>query len=143
MKVVIAYFSRYGNGKKCVDCVDARLKAKGHDVQVLKATEADPAQVPPADLYIFSGAAEQFGLAREIKKYLLGLPELPGRKYALINTHGLKKPRGLPRMEKILSGKKMVKVGEIDFQVGEGSDKGNGLPAGFEIQLAQWADRFG
>jgi len=143
MKVVIVYSSRYGNGKKCVDCVDARLKAKGHSVQVQNAPESDPAQIPPADLYVFSGAAEAFGLARPIKQYLLGLPELSGRKYALINTHSMKKARGLPRMEKILTGKKMVKVGEIDFQVGDGTDKGNGLPAGYEARLAQWADGFG
>ena len=143
MKVVIVYSSRYGNGKKCVDCVDARLKVRGHDVQILNAQGSDPAQVPPADLYVFSGAAEAFGLAKPIKQYLLGLPELSGRKYALINTHGMKKARGLPRMEKILAGKKMVKAGEIDFQVGDGTDKGNGLPDGYEAQLAQWADRFG
>ena len=143
MKVVIAYSSRYGNGKRCVDCVEARLRAKGHSVQVLNAPESDPAQIPPADLYVFSGATEAFGLAKGIKEYLVGLPELSGRKYALINTHGMKKPRGLPRMEKILSGKKMVKAGEIDFQVGEGSQQGNGLPSGYEARLAEWADRFG
>jgi flavodoxin len=143
MKVVIAYSSRYGNGKKCVDCVEARLKAKGHSVQVLNAPASDPAQIPPADLYVFSAAAEAFGLAKPMKQYLAGLPELAGRKYALINTHGMKKPRGLPGMEKILSGKKMVKAGEIDFQVGEGSQQGNGLPAGYEARLAAWADGLG
>ena len=143
MKVVIVYSSRYGNGKKCVDCVDARLRSKGHSVQVLNAPESDPAQIPPADLYIFSGATEAFGLAKPIKQYLSGLPELSGRRYALINTHAMKKARGLPKMEKILSGKRMVKAGEIDFQVGDGTDKGNGLPSGFETQLAGWVDRLG
>ena len=143
MKVVIVYSSRYGNGKKCVDCVDARLKAKGHSVQVQNAPSSDPSQIPPADLYVFSGATEAFGLAKGIKQYLAGLPELSGRKYALINTHGMKKARGLPRMEKILSGKNMVKFDEIDFQVGDGTDKGNGLPAGYEAMLARWADGFG
>ena len=143
MKVVIVYSSRYGNGKKCVDCVEARLKAKGHGVQVLVASQSDPAQIPAADLYVFSGAAEKFGLAGPIKKYLKGLPELAGRRYALINTHALKKPRGLPRMEKILSGKKMVKAAEIDFQVGAGSQQGNGLPAGYDVRLAEWTDRLG
>lgn len=143
MKVVIAYSSRYGNGKKCVDCVEARLKAKGHSVQVLVAGQSDPAQIPPADLYVFSGATEAFGLAKPIKQYLAGLPEMAGRRYALINTHGMKKARGLPRMEKILAIKKMVKAAEIDFQVGDGSDKGNGLPAGHEVRLAAWADGLG
>jgi flavodoxin len=143
MKVVLAYSSRYGNGKKCVDCVEARLKAKGHSVQVLVAGQSDPAQIPPADLYVFSGATEAFGLAKGIKQYLAGLPELPGRKYALINTHAMKKARGLPRMEKILAGKGMVKAGEIDFQVGDGADRGCGLPAGYEVRLSGWADGLG
>jgi hypothetical protein len=110
---------------------------------VQNAPESDPAQIPPADLYVFSGATEAFGLAKGIKQYLAGLPELSGRRYALINTHSMKKARGLPKMEKILAGKKMVKAGEIDFQVGDGTDKGNGLPAGYEARLAQWVDVFG
>lgn len=143
MKVVIVYSSRYGNNRKCVDCVDGALKTKGHDVQVLNAPQSNPAQIPPADIYVFSGATEAFGLAKGIHDYIENIPELEGRKYALINTHGMKKPRGLPKMEKILSGKKkMVKVGEIHFQVGEGSQQGNGLPAGYEAQLAGWVNGF-
>ena len=144
MKVVVVYSSRYGNGKRCVDCVDAALKAKGHEVQILNAPESDPAQIPPADIYVFSGAAEAFGLAKGIRNYIENIPVLEGRKYALINTHGMKKPRGLPKMEKILSGKKrMVKVGEIHFQVGEGSQQGNGLPQDYKVQLTSWVDKLG
>ena len=144
MKFVIVYSSRYGNGKKCVDCVDTALKAKGHEVQVLNAPQSNPAQIPPADMYIFSGAAEAFGLAKGIKDYLNDMPELEGKKYALINTHGMSKPRGLPRMEKILSKKKkMVKVSEIHFQVGEGSQQGNGLPQDYQVQLTGWVDKLG
>jgi len=143
MKVVVVYSSRYGNGKKCVDCMDSALKARGHEVRILNAPESDPAGIPPADLYVFSGATEAFGLAKGIKQYLAGLPELEGRRYALVNTHAMKKARGLPRMEKILTGKKkMVKVGEIDFQVGDGTDKGNGLPEGYEARLAGWLNGF-
>ena len=144
MKFVIVYSSRYGNGKKCVDCVDAALKAKGHEVQILIAPSSNPAQIPPADMYIFSGAAEAFRLAKGIRNYLKDMPELEGRKYALMNTHGMKKPRALPKMEKILSGKKkMVKVGEIHFQVGEGAQQGNGLPEGYQARLVHWVDGFG
>jgi flavorubredoxin len=144
MKIVMVYSSRYGNGKKCVDCVNAQLKAKGHEVQILNAPESNPAQIPPADMYIFSGAAEAFSIAKGLKNYLVSMPVLEGRKYALINTHGMKKPRALPKMEKILSGKKkMIKVGEIDFRVGDGAQQGNGLPEGYQAQLASLVDRFG
>jgi flavodoxin len=144
MKVVMVYFSRYGNGKKCVDCVDAELKAKSHEVLILNAPESDPAKIPRADMYIFSGATEAFGIAKEIRSYLEAMPVLEGQKYALINTHGMKKPRALPKMEKILSGKKkMVRVGEIHFQVGEGTQQGNGLPEGYQAQLAGWVKGLG
>jgi flavodoxin len=144
MKFVIVYSSRWGNGKKCVDCVDAALKSRGHEVQVLNAPESNPAQIPPADMYIFSGATEAFGIARAIKDYLIAMPELEGKRYALINTHGMKKPRALPKMEKILTKKKkMVKVSEIHFQVGEDANLGNALPAGYEAQLVQWVAGFG
>lgn len=141
MKVVIVYSSRYGNGKKCVDCVGARMRERGHDVQVVSAPASDPAQIPSADMYIFSGATEAFGIAWGLKRYLKAMPVLEGRRYALINTHALKKPRALPKMEKILSGKKkMVKLGEIDFMVGEGTDRGLGLPQDYQERLALWVD---
>jgi flavodoxin len=141
MKVVIVYSSRYGNGKKCVDFVYARLKTKGHDVQILNAPKSDPAQIPLADLYVFSGATEAFGIAKDLQKYLVDMPVLEGKKYALINTHGMKKARALPKMEKILSGKKeMVKIGQTDFLVGKDANTGNGLPQGYQTQLAQWVD---
>lgn len=143
MRVVIVYFSRYGNGKKCVDCVEAEMRKKGHEVEVLAANVSDPAKVPQADLYIFSAAAEQFGLNNEMKAYIRGMPELAGRKYALINTHGLKKPRGLPRMTKFCTEKKMVKLAEIDFQIGKDGKAGNGLPADYQARLTQWVAGLG
>ena len=143
MKVVIVYFSRYGNGKKCVDCVDSALKNKGHEVQVINVAGADPAQIPQADFYVFSGPAEQFGMATPLKTYMKAMPELAGKRYALINTHGLKKPRGQPRMEKFAGAKKMVKVAEIDFQVGKDAASGNGLPADYQARLTQWAAALG
>lgn len=62
------------------------------------------------------------------------------KKYAIINTHGMKKDR-LYKMDKLLSKKNMVKVTAIDFQVGEGSQTGNGLPVGWEAKLDEFARR--
>ncbi len=139
MRVVIVYSSRFGNGRKCVECVEARLREKGHDVQVINAPSSDPSQIPPADLYIFSGATEAFGIARDLKRYLKAMPVLKDKRYALVNTHAMKKPRALPKMEKLLTrGKAMVKVAEIDFRVGEGTDRGEGLPPDYQTRLAEW-----
>lgn len=144
MKFVIIYSSRFGNGKKCVDIVNEQLKAKGHDVRVINAPEADPAQIPPADMYIFSGASEAFNIAVGIRKYLKKLPKMEGQKFALISTHGMKRAIALNKMEKLLGKKKkMVKVASIDFKIGDGSFEGNGLPEGYEDRLTEWVKGIG
>jgi len=144
MKYVIVYSSRYGNGKKCVDFVNEKLRAKGHDVQVINAPEADPANLPPADMYIFSGATEAFNIAAGIRKYLKKLPVMEGQKYALISTHAMDRAIALNKMEKLLSNKKkMKKVSTIDFRIGDGSSEGNGLPDGYEEKLTKWVGEIG
>jgi flavodoxin len=141
MKIVIIYSSRFGNGKKCVDVVDEQLRTKGHDVQVINAQKADPNQIPPADLYIFSGATEAFNIARGIMKYLKKLPRMEGKKYALISTHAMKRAIALKKMDKLLSKKKkMKKVSSIDFRVNNKAQQGNGLPKGYEDRLHDWVE---
>ena len=117
MKFVIVYSSRYGNGKKCVDFVDERLRMKGHEVQVINAPESDPAQIPPADTYIFSGATEAFRIAAGMRNYLKKMPRMEGKRYALMSTHAVDTAIAMNKMERLLSGKKkMVKVAAIDFK---------------------------
>jgi len=38
MKVCIAYYSRFGNGKKCAEYVEETLKKKGHPVELFSVT---------------------------------------------------------------------------------------------------------
>ena len=140
MNFVIVYSSRYGNGKKCVDVVTRQLKTKGQGVQVINAQDAGPAELPPADIYIFSAASEKFSLQTWMKKYLKKVPEMPGQKYALISTHAMDRTIGLNKMDKILTKKKMVKVGSIDFKVEGEVNKGLGLPEGYEAKLKSWAN---
>jgi len=140
MNFVIVYSSRHGNGKKCVDVVEKQLKTKGQGVQVISANDADPAKLPPADIYIFSAASEKFSLATPMKKYLKKLPEKAGQKFALISTHAMDRAIGLNKMDKILTKKKMLKVGSIDFKVEGDIDKGQGLPEGYDAKLKQWTN---
>jgi flavodoxin len=141
MKFAIIYSSRYGNGKKCVDAVDEELKKKGHEVQMINAQEADPSQIPPADFYIFSGATEAFGIAKGIKKYLKKMPEMEGKKFALINTHAMDRAIALGKMDKLLTTKKkMVKMAAIDFKVEDGTNDGNGLPGSYKDDLHEWVE---
>ena len=137
----MVYSSRFGNGKKCVDVVDEQLRTKGHEVQVINAPKADPLQIPPADMYIFSGATEAFNIAAGIRKYLKKMRQMEGKKYALISTHAMDKAIALNKMEKLLSKKKkMKKVSSIDFKVNNKARQGNGLPEGYEDSLREWVE---
>jgi flavodoxin len=141
MKFVIIYSSRFGNGKKCVDTVVEKLQKKGHGVQIIDAREANPADIPPADVYIFSGATEAFQIAVGIRHYLKKLSKMEGKKYALISTHRMDRAIALKKMEKLLSKKKkMEKVSTIDFKVAGDVDNGNGLPEGYKDSLKKWVD---
>jgi flavorubredoxin len=142
-KYVFVYFSRYGNGKRLVEYLGEKLSKKNSTVQLFRVNEVDPGKVPAADVYVFSAAAEAFSLQRDMKTFLKNLSGMDGKKYGIINTHGMKKHR-LDKMEKILSKKNMVKLAGVEFQVqGVGVQSGNGLPSGWEACLDEFAGKLG
>jgi flavodoxin len=138
MKYVIIYYSRFGNNKKIVEHLAAILKARGA-VELLTADKANPDALPQADVYVFSAAAERFSIQTDMKNCMKKLTGMDGKKYAIINTHALKFKSWLGRMDKLLSKSGMAKIAEIDFRMGAGTDKGNGLPEGWEKRLEEFA----
>ncbi len=138
MKYVIVYWSRFGNNRKLAEHLAIQLGKKG-EVEILTPEKADPASMPMADLYVFSAAAEKFSIQSDMKKLMKNLMNLEGRKYAIINTHALGFKNWLGRMDKLLSKSNMAKVAEIDFRMGDGTDKGNGLPPDWEKRLDGFA----
>jgi flavodoxin len=140
LRYVIVYWSRYGNGKKVVENLASTLKKRGADTKVYQPSELDPAKMPEADIYVFSAAVEAFNIQKNMRTFMKNLESMENRKYGIINTHAMKKNR-LYKMEKLLSKKSMVKVAELDFQIGEGSQSGNGLPAGWEAKVKQFASK--
>lgn len=124
MKYVLLYWSRYGHNKKLVNSLSVLLKKKGAETQILMTGEAHPTSLPNADLYVFSAAAEKFNLQQDMRSFLKNLSGMNGKKYGIMNTHAMKKNR-LGKMEKILSKKAMIKVAEVDFQVGKNLTSGN------------------
>ena len=50
----MVYWSRYGNGKKIVETLAEKLKKNKVETQIFTTDEANPSQLPEADLYIFS-----------------------------------------------------------------------------------------
>jgi flavodoxin len=137
MNYVIIYFSRFGNGKKLVEHLAVKLKARG-EVKVSRLEEANPAAMPQAGIYVFSAPAEAFSIQRDMRAFMKKLTGMEGKKYGIINTHGMKKNR-LAKMETLLSKKGMVKAAELEFQVTGDYKNGNGLPAGWEKKLDEFA----
>ena len=66
---------------------------------------------------------------------------MDGKKYGIINTHGTKKKNWLYKMDKLLSKKKMVKIAETDFPMGDKVQGGNGLQEGWEAKLNEFANK--
>ncbi len=135
LKYTIIYWSRYGNGKKCVEYVTKKLKSNGGAVQLLTTKQTNPNTIPPADIYIFSAPTEAFQVQVEMKAFMRKISGMDGKKYGLINTHGMKTRNKLKSMTKLLTKKNMVKIAEVDFNVVDGYQQGNGLPSGWESKL--------
>ncbi len=140
MRCVIVYWSRYGNGKRIVKELTKMLKSKGSKVTVLNSKKTRPNNFPDADMYIFSAPAEKFTIPKDMRKIMKGLKDMEYKRYGIINTHGMKR-NWLGKMEKWLSKKKMIKVAEIDFRMGDNTAKGEGLQDGWKNELKRFATK--
>jgi len=140
MKYAIVYWSRYGNGKKIVDHLAEKLKENKAEIQILRTDDGDPTSLPESDVYIFSSPTEAFNIQKNMRTFMKNLEGMEEKKYGIINTHGMKKNL-LNKMENLLSKKKMVKIAEVDFQVGKDANTGNGLIEGWEVKLDEFAGK--
>jgi len=140
MKYTIVYWSRYGHNKKIVNYLSEKLKEKKAETQILTTDEADPNALPEADLYVFSAAAEAFNLQKNMRTFMKNLEGMNGKKYGIINTHGMDKNR-LPKMEKLLSKKNMIKIADVDFKVGKDIKSGNALMDDWESKIDEFAEK--
>ena len=140
MNYVIVYWSRYGHNRKIVNYLSEKLKEKNVETKILTTDEANPTALPEADLYIFSAAAEAFNLQKNMRTFMKNLEGMNGKKYGIINTHGMDKNR-LQKMEKLLSKKNMIKVADVDFKVGKNITSGNALMDGWETKVDEFAEK--
>lgn len=138
MKYVIVYWSRYGNGKKIVDCLAEKLNEKSAETQIFKTDEADPTNIPDADMYIFSAPVEAFNIQKNMRKFMKNLNGMENKKYGIISTHSIKSKNWLHKMEKLLSKKNMIKVAEADFLIGKGQQTGEGHVGDWETKLDEF-----
>jgi len=140
MKYTIVYWSRYGHNKKVVTYLAEKLKNKNAQTQVLTADDADPSALPEAEVYIFSAASEMFSLNKNMKSFMKKLKSMDGKKYAIINTHGMDSHK-LHKMEKILLKKKMVKLAEVDFKIGKDSKSGDAFIGDWKPKIDEFVKK--
>lgn len=113
MKICIAYESKYGNGKKCVEHLQDVISKKGHDVETCSVRETKPGSLPQADVYVFSSPTHVGSPPRKMKKFLRNLEiKQEGAKYALMITYLNSKATTLQKMEEILQSTRMTKVSD-------------------------------
>ena len=137
MKYIIVYWSRYGNGKKIVNYLSSKLNDKKVETKIFKTDETNPSKLPEADLYVFSAPTEAFNIQKNMRKFIKNLEGMNKKKYGIINTHAMKRNL-LFKMEKLLSKKNMTKVASVDFQIGEGSQNGEGLMVGWKSMVDEF-----
>jgi hypothetical protein len=130
MKMEYLHASKFGNGAIVANEFQKQMAARSVDVDVHHIRELKPAEVPPADLYLFSSPGRIGKPIRRMRRFLQGLQLPPGTRYALLTTEAAPKPdkktgqipteeelvkmgqRVRPIMTEILQEKGLVKVAE-------------------------------
>jgi menaquinone-dependent protoporphyrinogen IX oxidase len=129
VKIEYLHASKFGNGAKVAQEFSKQMAAKGVTVSVHHIRDATPAELPPADLYLFS-APGRFGKPiGSMRRFLKKLRLASGTKYAILTTEAPPKPdkttgrmptdeglakwqRVRPIMNEILQGKGLAEVTE-------------------------------
>ena len=141
MNYVLLYWSRFGHNKKIVEYIKEKLTNQGYEVKMYKTDEADPTNLPSADMYVFSASAEAFRLQRNMRIFMKKMKNMENKKFAIINTHGMKKKNWLKSMKKILAKKNMDEIAEIDLRIGDGQEKGEGLSDDWQDKIDEFIDK--
>lgn len=113
MKVYIAYESKFGNGKRCVEYLKEAITKKGHSVETSSIREIKTKSLPNADLYIFSSPTHVGRPPRKMKKFLNNLEiSQEGAKYTTMVTHMDPKAKTPQIIDNLLQPKGMTKVSD-------------------------------
>ena len=113
MKICIAYESKFGNGKKCMEYLKNKLAKMGNDVDLIWIREIDPKSVPVADVYVFSSPTQMGRPAGKMKKFLKKFePAKSDARYTIFNTYMDPNAKTIERMEKLLEPKGMTRIAD-------------------------------
>ncbi len=154
MRIEYVHASKYGNGAKVADEFRRRMAARDVTVEVHHVADVEPAEMPPADLYVFSSPGRMGRPIRGIRTFLKDVRLPRGTRYAVLTTEMAPQPEkktGLipteeeicrfqhvrPIMIEILRHKGLVKVAEEKVYV---TDFRGPLEDGWEAKVDAFAD---
>ncbi len=87
MTVSIIYHTRFGNNARVSSRISDELESKGYGVSVHPIEEAQPTEIPAADLYIV-GSPTQIGTLPVKMDHFLQLLKIPeGKNFAVFATY--------------------------------------------------------
>jgi flavodoxin len=153
----IAYYdaSKFGNGAMVAEEFKKIMAARGVTVSVQHIRDANPADLPQADLYVFSSPGRMGKPKGNVRRFLRKVSLEPGTRYAILTTQGVPKPdkktgkmptqeeldrweRVIPIMNELLEAKGLKKVAEEAVWVT--GIKGP-LEEGWQHKVAAFADQ--
>ena len=127
MKIEYFHASRFGNGAMVAAEFKSLMAARGVAVEVHHIRDVSPAQVAPADLYVFSSPGRMGKPIGSMRRFLGKLRVPAGARYAVLTTEMAPQPdkktgllpseeeqarwqRVIPIMNEILQAKGLVRV---------------------------------
>jgi menaquinone-dependent protoporphyrinogen IX oxidase len=153
----IAYYhaSKFGNGAMVAEEFKKIMAARGITVSVQHIRDADPKDLPQADLYVFSSPGRMGKPKGSVRRFLSKASLEPGTRYAILTTQGAPKPdkktgtmptqeeldrweRVIPIMNELLEAKGLKKVAEGAVWV---TGLKGPLEEGWQHKVAAFADR--
>ncbi len=153
----IAYYhaSKFGNGAMVAEEFKKLMAARGVTVSIQHIRDANPKDLPEADLYVFSSPGRMGKPKGNVRRFLGKVALEPGTRYAILTTQGAPKPdkktgkmptqeeldrweRVIPIMNELLEAKGLKKVAEGAVWVT--GIKGP-LEEGWQHKVAAFADK--
>ena len=155
MTIEYLHASRFGNGGTVAARFKEKMAANGVYVDVHHIREVRPAELPSADLYVFSSPGRLGKPIRGMLRFLKKVSLPAGSRYAILTTEAMPKrdkktgrvpteeelaryQRVRPIMNELLQGKGLVKLGEDKVHV---TGLKGPLEDGWEMKVDAFAAR--
>jgi len=138
-RVLVAYESRGGHTRQAAELVSRELAASGATVATLPLERAGLAELADCDLLVVGTWVEglvlaRVGPAKATRRWLAGLPLLPGKSVAIFCTYGVSPKATLALMRRALEAKAATVTCEAAFGHRDLSEAGLAKLAAFAHQ---------